>query len=184
MTEQTTGMSFSRRNFIKGAAALTATGALVGCAPAKETLAETGAEILLIPNGSPYHRGKPNLRLNLMVARVVETGLPLVYLNMVGGQDDQVFDGSSMVLNPGGRLMAQLPQFDETEVMVTFRRGAEGWLADQGEIISDEGAALSQRFGVAALSTLIIVDSDGQVTFRATDPDADTIVSALHKAGA
>jgi NAD+ synthase len=99
-----------------------------------ETLAETGAEILLIPNGSPYHRGKPNLRLNLMVSRVVETGLPLVYLNMVGGQDDQVFDGSSMVLNPGGRLMAQLPQFDEALVMVTFRRGAEGWLAEQGEI--------------------------------------------------
>lgn len=99
-----------------------------------ETLAETGAEILLIPNGSPYHRGKPNLRLNLMVSRVVETGLPLVYLNMVGGQDDQVFDGSSMVLNPGGRLAAQLPQFDEAEVMVTFRRGAEGWEADQGEI--------------------------------------------------
>jgi NAD+ synthase len=99
-----------------------------------ETLAETGAEILLIPNGSPYHRGKPNLRLNLMVARVVETGLPLVYLNMVGGQDDQVFDGSSMVLNPGGRLAAQLPQFDECEVMVTFRRGPEGWVADQGEI--------------------------------------------------
>ncbi|AZL58662.1 NAD+ synthase [Tabrizicola piscis] len=99
-----------------------------------ETLAETGAEILLIPNGSPYHRGKPNLRLNLMVSRVVETGLPLVYLNMVGGQDDQVFDGSSMVLNPGGRLMAQLPQFDETLVLVTFRRGAEGWEADPGEI--------------------------------------------------
>ncbi len=99
-----------------------------------ETLAETGAEILLIPNGSPYHRGKPNLRLNLMVSRVIETGLPLVYLNMVGGQDDQVFDGSSMVLNPGGRLMAQLPQFDECEVIVTFRRGASGWEADQGEI--------------------------------------------------
>lgn len=99
-----------------------------------ETLAETGAEILLIPNGSPYHRGKPNLRLNLMVARVVETGLPLVYLNMVGGQDDQVFDGSSLVLNPGGRLMAQLPQFDEAEVMVTLRRGAQGWRADPGAI--------------------------------------------------
>ena len=51
-----------------------------------ETLAETGAEILLIPNGSPYHRGKPSLRMNLMVARVVETGLPLVYLNMIGGR--------------------------------------------------------------------------------------------------
>lgn len=99
-----------------------------------ETLAETGAEILLIPNGSPYHRGKPNLRLNLMVSRVIETGLPLVYLNMVGGQDDQVFDGSSMVLNPGGHLAAQLPQFDETLVLVTFRRGADGWVADQGEI--------------------------------------------------
>ncbi len=99
-----------------------------------ETLAETGAEILLVPNGSPYHRGKPNLRLNLMVSRVVETGLPLVYLNMVGGQDDQVFDGSSMVLNPGGRLAAQLPQFDETEVLVTFRRTVEGWQADPGEI--------------------------------------------------
>ena len=76
-----------------------------------ETLAETGAEILLVPTGSPYHRGKPNLRLNLMVSRVVETELPLVYLNMVGGQDDQVFDGSSMVLNRGGHLALQLPQW-------------------------------------------------------------------------
>ncbi|NPD15585.1 NAD+ synthase [Xinfangfangia sp. D13-10-4-6] len=99
-----------------------------------ETLAETGAEILLIPNGSPYHRGKPNLRLNLMVERVVETGLPLIYLNMVGGQDDQVFDGSSMVLNRGGKLALQMPQFDEVAELVTFRRGAEGWQADQGQI--------------------------------------------------
>ncbi len=97
-----------------------------------ETLEETGAEILLVPNGSPYHRGKPNLRLNLMVARVVETGLPLVYLNMVGGQDDQVFDGSSMVLNPGGHLAVQMPQFDETITHVIFRRTPEGWRADPG----------------------------------------------------
>ena len=97
-----------------------------------ETLEETGAEILLVPNGSPYHRGKPNLRLNLMVARVVETGLPLCYLNMVGGQDDQVFDGSSMVLNPGGQLAVQMPQFDEAAEVVTFRRGADGWRADEG----------------------------------------------------
>jgi NAD+ synthase len=99
-----------------------------------ETLAETGAEILLVPNGSPYHRGKPNLRLNLMVARVVESGLPLVYLNMVGGQDDQVFDGSSMVLNPGGHLMAQLPQFDEVIAHVDFTRTPEGWRAAKGEM--------------------------------------------------
>ena len=99
-----------------------------------ETLQETGAEILLIPNGSPYHRGKPNLRLNLMISRVVETGLPLCYLNMVGGQDDQVFDGSSMVLNPGGTLAVQMPQFDEAAELVTFRRTAEGWRADAGGI--------------------------------------------------
>lgn len=99
-----------------------------------ETLAETGAEILLIPNGSPYHRGKPDLRLNLMVARVIETGLPLVYLNMVGGQDDQVFDGASIVLNPGGRLAAQLPQFSECVTHVDFTRGPDGWRAEPGLI--------------------------------------------------
>ena len=99
-----------------------------------ETLMETGAEILLVPNGSPYHRGKPNLRLNLMVARVIETGLPLVYLNQVGGQDDQVFDGSSMVLNPGGQLAVQMPQFEENLTHVTFRQTPLGWRADAGEI--------------------------------------------------
>ena len=97
-----------------------------------ETLAESGAQILLIPNGSPYHRGKPTVRTNLMVARVVETGLPLVYLNMIGGQDDQVFDGASFVLNPGGALMAQLPQFDACVTHVDFEETPEGWRALPG----------------------------------------------------
>ncbi len=97
-----------------------------------ETLAETGAEILLVPNGSPYHRGKPNTRMNLMVARVVETGLPLVYLNMVGGQDDQVFDGASFVLNPGGHLAVQMAQFDEGIAHVDFTRTPDGWHAERG----------------------------------------------------
>lgn len=97
-----------------------------------ETLAETGAEILLVPNGSPYHRGKPALRTNLMVARVVETGLPLVYLNMIGGQDDQVFDGASFVLNPGGGLAAQLPQFERCITHVDFDQTPEGWRARPG----------------------------------------------------
>ena len=97
-----------------------------------ETLAESGAQILLIPNGSPYHRGKPAVRTNLMVARVVETGLPLVYLNMIGGQDDQVFDGASFVLNPGGELMAQLPQFDACVTHIDFEETPEGWRALPG----------------------------------------------------
>ena len=97
-----------------------------------ETLAETGAEILLVPNGSPYHRGKPSQRVNLMVARVVETGLPLVYLNMIGGQDDQVFDGASFVLNPGGHLAAQLPQFEACITHIDFTNTAKGWRAEPG----------------------------------------------------
>ena len=101
-----------------------------------ETLEETGAEILVVPNGSPYYRGKFDRRMNHMVARVVETGLPLVYLNMVGGQDDQVFDGGSFVLNPGGKLALQLPLFDEAVAHVDFTRTAEGWRAEEGEKIS------------------------------------------------
>ena len=97
-----------------------------------ETLAESGAQILLVPNGSPYHRGKPAVRTNLMVARVIETGLPLVYLNMIGGQDDQVFDGASFVLNPGGVLVAQLPQFEPCITHIDFVQTNEGWRANPG----------------------------------------------------
>ena len=99
-----------------------------------ETLAETGAEILLVPNGSPHYREKMTVRQNLMVARVIETGLPLVYLNLLGGQDDQVFDGGSFVLNPGGALALQLPMFEEAVAHVDFTRGAEGWRADPGPL--------------------------------------------------
>ena len=98
-----------------------------------ETLAETGAQTLLVPNGSPYYRGKTEIRQNVMVSRVIESGLPLVYLNLVGGQDDQVFDGGSLVLNPGGELVLQLPQFEESIATCVFRKSAEGWLADTGK---------------------------------------------------
>lgn len=94
-----------------------------------ETLAETGAQILLVPNGSPYHRGKQDVRMRLMVARVIETGLPLVYLNMVGGQDDQIFDGASFVLNPKGVLVAQLPQFETCISHIDFDETPDGWRA-------------------------------------------------------
>jgi len=99
-----------------------------------ETLAETGAEFLLVPNGSPYYRGKFDTRLNHMVARVVETGLPLIYLNMVGGQDDQVFDGASFALNPGGALALRLPAFDTAIAHVDLERGPEGWRIAPGDI--------------------------------------------------
>ncbi|WP_299843276.1 NAD+ synthase [uncultured Paracoccus sp.] len=97
-----------------------------------ETLAETGAEILLVPNGSPYHRNKLDLRMGHMVGRCIETGLPLVYLNLVGGQDDQLYDGASFVLNPGAKKVVQLAPFQERVVHVDFTRGPDGWLAEPG----------------------------------------------------
>ncbi|MHA6325517.1 NAD+ synthase [Roseivivax sp. CAU 1753] len=100
-----------------------------------EALQETGAEFLLVPNGSPYHRDKYEIRLNHMVARTVETGLPLIYLNMVGGQDDQVFDGGSFILNPGGEMAVQLPVFDEEIAHVTLTRTPDGWRADKGRFV-------------------------------------------------
>lgn len=101
-----------------------------------EALAESGAEILIVPNGSPYYRGKFDRRINHMVARVIENDMPLVYLNMVGGQDDQVFDGGSFVLNRGGRLAMQMPLFDEAISHVDFTRSADGWEAAEGKKIA------------------------------------------------
>ncbi|WP_281995373.1 NAD+ synthase [Ruegeria faecimaris] len=105
-----------------------------------ETLEETGAEFLLIPNGSPYFRNKYDVRLNHMVARVVETGLPLIYLNMVGGQDDQVFDGATFGLNPGGELAFRMPVFDEAIAHVDLERGDAGWRIIPDEIVPQPDA--------------------------------------------
>ena len=99
-----------------------------------ETLQETGAEFLLVPNGSPYYRDKMETRLNQMVARVVETGLPLIYLNMVGGQDDQVFDGASFALNPGGKLAMRMPVMSEAITHVDLERTPDGWRVIEGQI--------------------------------------------------
>ncbi|MGR3648961.1 MAG: NAD+ synthase [Shimia sp.] len=117
-----------------------------------ETLEETGAEILVVPNGSPYYRDKFDRRMNHMVARVIETELPLVYLNMVGGQDDQVFDGGSFVLNPGGELAMQLPVFDEVVAHVEFERTPAGWRCKTGpKAVLPAGEEQDYRVCVEAL---------------------------------
>jgi len=92
-----------------------------------ECLAETGAEILVVPNGSPYARDKGDIRLSISVARVTESGLPLVYLNQVGGQDELVFDGASFVLNADLSMAAQLPAFEENITTLRWTRSENGW---------------------------------------------------------
>ena len=97
-----------------------------------ETLAESGADLLLIPNGSPYERHKHARRIHEMVTRAVENRLPLIYLNMCGGQDDQVFDGGSFALNPGGALAMQMPAFDEDVIEIDLARSSDGWRIAEG----------------------------------------------------
>jgi NAD+ synthase len=103
-----------------------------------ECLSETGGEILLVPNGSPYWRGKTEHRLNIAVARVVESRLPLIYLNMVGGQDELVFDGSSFVLNADRSVGAQLPTFRETVALTEWQREGGGWRCVAGPVTRQE----------------------------------------------
>ncbi len=98
-----------------------------------EAMVESGAEILLVPNGSPYFRNKFPIRMQTMVARVIENQVPMVYLNMVGGQDDQMFDGGSFVLNPGGKLAMQMPVFESGYAHVDFELTDAGWRAVEGE---------------------------------------------------
>lgn len=90
-----------------------------------EGLAECGAELLVVLNGSPYERGKLDQRLQLAVARVTETGLPLLYVNQVGGQDELVFDGGSFALDADRRLVLQAPMFEDALILTRWQRDGD-----------------------------------------------------------
>jgi NAD+ synthase len=99
---------------------------------AAECLVESGAEILVVPNGSPFEIDKLDERIALGVQRVVETGLPLIYVNQIGGQDELVFDGASFVLNADRQLAAQMPAFVGDLALTKWRRNAGGWACIEG----------------------------------------------------
>jgi len=90
-------------------------------------LANAGAELLLVPNGSPYELDKDDKRYQLVRSRALETGLPLAYLNRVGGQDELVFDGSSFIVHPDGERVVQMPDWDEALFTTDWERTADGW---------------------------------------------------------
>lgn len=97
-------------------------------------LAKQGAEILISPNGSPYEIDKDQRRLDqVFAARVRETGLPLLYLNRVGGQDEIVFDGCSFVLNADGSTAVRLRDWSEELAITHWTREANGWVCASGE---------------------------------------------------
>jgi NAD+ synthase len=99
-----------------------------------ECISETGGEILLVPNGSPYEVGKTDIRVQLGVKRVIESGLPLAYINQVGGQDEVIYDGGSFVLGADRMLKAKLASFREQVATVEFRRNGGGWECQPGPI--------------------------------------------------
>ena len=101
-----------------------------------DCLAETGAEMLVVPNGSPYWRQKGDVRLNIAVARVTERGLPTVYVNQVGGQDELVFDGVSFGLHADCSLAFQLAAFQEAIVTTQWVRGGGTWRCENGPMVA------------------------------------------------
>ena len=90
-------------------------------------LAEQGAELFLVPHGSPYELDKIDTRERLSRARTTSTGLPLVFLNRVGGQDEIVFDGSSFVMHPDGEIVVQMPDWEEAFLVTDWVRGPDSW---------------------------------------------------------
>ncbi|MEE9313712.1 MAG: NAD+ synthase [Rhizobiaceae bacterium] len=97
-----------------------------------ETLAESGAEIILVPNGSPYYRDKMDVRHQIVIKQVIESGLPILYANQLGGQDELVFDGGSFAVNTDKTIPIQMNQFEDSVTLTTWRRGKDGWACDTG----------------------------------------------------
>ncbi|MCB2102633.1 MAG: NAD+ synthase [Rhodobacterales bacterium] len=102
-------------------------------------LAREGAEILLVPNGSPFELDKAHARMDYAQDRVAETGLPLAYVNLVGGQDELVFDGGAFVLAADGAVVAQAPFWEEGLYLTRWERGADGWACTEGPRTAEPG---------------------------------------------
>ena len=83
--------------------------------------------MLLVPNGSPYELDKDDNRYRLVRARALQTGLPIAYLNRVGGQDELVFDGSSFIMHPDGERVVQMCDWDEALLITDWARTPDGW---------------------------------------------------------
>jgi len=105
-----------------------------------ECLEETGAEMLLVPNGSPYDADKFDARTQLVLSRIRESGLPLAYINQIGGQDELVFDGASFVINSDFNLVVQMPAWAEKVTITDWVRTDSGWACQPGEMtLVEEG---------------------------------------------
>src|SRR3984893_17287623 len=125
-----------------------------------ETLAETGAELLIVPNGSPYWRDKEATRLNIAVARVTESDLPIIYVNEVGGQDELIFDGASFGLHADCSLAFRLPAFCESVTTLRWQRTGNGWRCLDGPMAKPEEGE-EDDYSACVLGLRDYVDKNG-----------------------
>jgi len=125
-----------------------------------ECLVESGAEILVVPNGSPFETDKRDQRLQLALARMAETGLPLVYVNQVGGQDELVFDGSSFAINVDRSLAVQLEPFANDMAVSQWTRDAKGGLVCAGGRVATPLEALAETYSALMLGLRDYVDKN------------------------
>ena len=121
-------------------------------------LANRGAGLLLVPNGSPFEKAKDDKRLELASRRAREVGAPLVYVNMVGGQDDLVFDGDSIVVDAAGKLIARSPQFVEGLALVDLE--ARLGSADPDLVITDIPIAKYEKLKIGKI---VALDTYGEI---------------------
>jgi NAD+ synthase len=126
-----------------------------------ECLAETGSELLIVPNGSPYWRNKDDVRLNVAVARITESDLPIAYVNQVGGQDELVFDGASFGLHADRSLAFQLPAFRETVATVRWERTGDGWRCADGPMAKLEDNPYKEDYAACMLGLRDYVNKNG-----------------------
>jgi NAD+ synthase len=125
-----------------------------------ECLLETGAELLIVPNGSPYWVNKAEERIQVAVARIVETGLPVIYANQTGGQDELVFDGGSFGLNGERTLAFQMPQFETGLAVTRWQNGEGGWRCTDGPKAKLPGPAAA-NWQACVLGLRDYVDKNG-----------------------
>lgn len=117
-----------------------------------QSLKQQGAELLIVPNGSPYRRPVKQERLSTARARVAETGLPLIYVNQVGGQDELCFDGGSFALDASGDWVQSLPNFEECLSSAHWEKQSETWVCAAAEQVDQvEGEAADYAAMVLSL---------------------------------
>jgi len=125
-----------------------------------ECLDESGAELFVVINGSPFETDKLDDRLNYAVARITEAGLSLIYVNLVGGQDELVFDGGSFVLGADHRLLAKAESFVDEVLITEWRRAGDGWICEQGPL-STAGDLLAATYRAMVLGLRDYVNKNG-----------------------